>query len=448
MLSHLTTARPWVVWVVLLLLARTVQRRRKHARLPPGLTPLPLIGNVFHFPQTHLGREFAEMTKKFGDVIYLNVLGQDTIVLGSLKAARDLLYKRSANYSNRPNSVMVKLYAVRPTMAPEVVPQYEAFHLDAARNFLRLVLQNPEDLGSHIKFTFAAIVMGAIYGIELREPHDKYYHMIERMGDVGEEILTPGRFPVEAFPALRYLPSWFPGCGFKKWAMDSKRDVSNAIDSLFERSRSVTITDSDSSRVPMIHRILGDSAPQEDVELEKMCKEVAATMYVVVGSERLPDLSDRPSLSYITAIVKELLRWQPALPVGVPHRSLADDKYNGHLIPGGATVFVNIWAILRDPKLYPKPDEFIPDRFLDSSGNLDVNGRDPSDVVYGFGRRVSPGRYFAESTLFILVASVLSAFEIGPPVGEDSAPLPFKREASDHLIVVPHVLACITVVPI
>ena len=41
--------------------------------------------------------------------------------------------------------------AVHPTMTPDVVPQYQAFHLDAARNLLRLVLQNPDDLASHIK---------------------------------------------------------------------------------------------------------------------------------------------------------------------------------------------------------------------------------------------------------------------------------------------------------
>ncbi|PIL25358.1 cytochrome P450 [Ganoderma sinense ZZ0214-1] len=414
------------------------------------------------------------------------MLGQDTIVLGSLKAARDLLDKRSANYSDRPTSVMVELVgydwlfalmgygqrwrqhrrAVHPTMTPDVVPQYQAFHLDAARNLLRLVLQNPEGLASHIKFTFAAIVMGAIYGIEIREPHDKYYRMIERMGEVGEEILIPGRFPVEAFPVLRYLPSWFPGSGFKTWAAEAKRDIASIVDHLFESSKSAMT--SDSSGRPMVHRILGDSGLQGDTELEKVCKEVAATMYVggadtsnalmgafflamalypevqkkaqqeldaVVGTERLPDFSDRPSLPYITAIVKELLRWHPAIPTGVPRRSLADDEYSGYLIPGGTTIFVNIWAILHDPELYPQPDEFMPDRFLDSAGNLDIHGRDPADIVFGFGRRVCPGRHFAESTSFILVASVLSAFEIGPPVGEDGKPLPLKREASDHLVV-------------
>ena len=83
-----------------------------------------------------------------------------------------------------------------------------------------------------------------MYGIEVRDPNDKYYHMIERMGLVGEEIVVPGRFPVEAFPILRYLPSWFPGGGFKKWAADAKRDISSTVDYLFERSKSATVSPS------------------------------------------------------------------------------------------------------------------------------------------------------------------------------------------------------------
>ena len=67
----------------------------------------------------------------------------------------------------------------------------------------------------------------------------------------------------------------------------------------------------------------------------------------VVGTERLPDFADRPSLPYINAIVKESLRWHPAAPMGVPHRVLADDEYNGHIIPAGATIFVNMWYVHR-----------------------------------------------------------------------------------------------------
>ncbi|KAM5541819.1 hypothetical protein V8D89_004548 [Ganoderma adspersum] len=494
---HAEGAAAWA-WVASLI---SVLLRR---RLPPGPTPLPIIGNVFDFPRKHLGREFAALSQRFGDVLYLNVLGQGIIMLGSLKAARDLLDKRSANYSDRPTSVMVQLAgldwlsalinygprwrqhrrAIHPVMTPDAITLYEAVQLASARNFLRIILHSPQDLASHIRFTLTAMVMGVVYGIEIREPHDKYFQMVERMAEVAETILIPGNFPVEAFPALRYLPTWFPGGGFKKWAPASKRDILYTVDHLFDGANNVVATDA--SKRSVVNRILEGSAPKDGqtAEIEQICKEVAATLYVggadtvcptcryfspvrrsprfsqsnaemgafflamalhpevqkkaqaeldeVVGADRLPEFSDRASLPYVNAVVKEVLRWHPAGPINVPHRVVADDEYNGYFIPSGALVFVNTWSILRDPEVYARPDEFIPDRFLDSDGNLDLCGRDPADVVFGFGRRICPGRHFAESTMFILSASVLSAFEIGSPVGEDGVPVQFKREAADN----------------
>ena len=74
-------------------------------------------------------------------------------------------------------------------------------------------------------------------------------------------------------------------------------------------------------------------------------KKAQVELDAVVGSERFPDFSDRSSLPYVNALVKELFRWHPATPIGAPHRVVEDDEYNGCVIPGGATVFVNIWWV-------------------------------------------------------------------------------------------------------
>ena len=63
----------------------------------------------------------------------------------------------------------------------------------------------------------------------------------------------------------------------------------------------------------------------------------------VVGRERLPEYSDMGSLPYISAIIKELLRWNPPAPLGVPKRVIQDDIYDGYFIPAGAMVMENIW---------------------------------------------------------------------------------------------------------
>lgn len=72
-------------------------------------------------------------------------------------------------------------------------------------------------------------------------------------------------------------------------------------------------------------------------------KTAQAELDAVIGSHRLPYYTDRSSLPYIDAIVKECLRWQPVAPLGVVHKSIADDEYKGYFIPKGTLVMANIW---------------------------------------------------------------------------------------------------------
>jgi cytochrome P450 len=67
-------------------------------------------------------------------------------------------------------------------------------------------------------------------------------------------------------------------------------------------------------------------------------------------------------------------------------------------------------SILRDPALYPEPDAFKPERFLNPDGS--VHDDPVLTSVFGFGKRICPGRFFAETTLFIVIASLLSVFKI------------------------------------
>ena len=106
----------------------------------------------------------------------------------------------------------------------------------------------------------------------------------------------------------------------------------------------------------------------------------------VVGRETLPDFSDKENLPYIDAVVKEVLRWNPPLPIGLPYRVTQDDVYRGYLIPAGATVIQNAWAIFRDPNIYHDPETFNPDRFL-KDGKIDQSVYNPEDRVFGAGRR-------------------------------------------------------------
>ena len=118
----------------------------------------------------------------------------------------------------------------------------------------------------------------------------------------------------------------------------------------------------------------------------KAMKKAQEDLDRVVGKGELPDFSHQDDLPYIDALIKEVLRWNPPLPLAFPRGTMQDDVYRGYLIPAGATVIQNVWAIFRDPNMYPDPEVFDPDRFL-KDGKIDPLVFNPEDRVFGAGRR-------------------------------------------------------------
>lgn len=137
----------------------------------------------------------------------------------------------------------------------------------------------------------------------------------------------------------------------------------------------------------------------------------------VVGTDRLPTFDDEPNL--VSAISKEVFRWQQVAPFAIPHRLMEDDVYNGYFLPKNSIILGNAWAILHDDRLFPDPFTFKPERFTDP--NVDPRVPAAVDYAFGFGRRVCPGRWMAHSLVFIVVASVLSTFRIERAVRDGRA---------------------------
>jgi len=142
---------------------------------------------------------------------------------------------------------------------------------------------------------------------------------------------------------------------------------------------------------------------------------------------RLPEHSDLPSLPYLSALVKEIYRWKPIVPLGGPHYSTNDDLYHDYHIPANSIVIPNQWAMLNDERNYAEPHIFKPERFL-KNGKLDSSVRDPMDIAFGFGRRICPGLHLAHSIVTLAAASVLLTFDLGRKVDENGLEIEPKRE--------------------
>ncbi|KIY65143.1 cytochrome P450 [Cylindrobasidium torrendii FP15055 ss-10] len=165
----------------------------------------------------------------------------------------------------------------------------------------------------------------------------------------------------------------------------------------------------------------------------------------VVGRDRLPNASDAATLPYVSAIVKETLRWRPIAPLGIPRRAAEDNWYNGYLIPRDTIVVANLWAMNRDPEIYPDYDEFRPERFTEGGaahtvpgGDSDTSATGRDHFTFGFGRRMCPGQHVAFQTLFVDIVTLLWTLSIRP-IGEP----PSKSKCVDNgLVVTPAPFPC------
>ncbi|THH16031.1 hypothetical protein EW146_g4550 [Bondarzewia mesenterica] len=162
-------------------------------------------------------------------------------------------------------------------------------------------------------------------------------------------------------------------------------------------------------------------------------KKAQAEIDAVIGNDRLPNFDDENSLPYVNAVVKEVLRWRPVVPLvpadlaGVPHRVISDDVYKGYHIPAGSIVIGNVRAMLHDELTFPEADKFKPERFLDTSIKF-------PEVAFGFGRRVCPGRYMARGSIWIAIASILATLDISKAVDKDGKLIEPTDEYSSGLI--------------
>jgi len=149
---------------------------------------------------------------------------------------------------------------------------------------------------------------------------------------------------------------------------------------------------------------------------------------------RLPEHSDLTSLPYLSSLVKEVYRWQPLGPLGLPHQLTNDDLYNDYHIPANSIVIPNQWAMMNDKQDYPEPHKFKPERFL-KNGKLNSSVRDPMDIAFGFGRRICPGKHIAHSTLTLAAASILLAFDLVRKVDENGREIEPKREYTKSSVI-------------
>ncbi|KAH8099402.1 cytochrome P450 [Cristinia sonorae] len=436
---------------------------------PPGPPGLPLVGNVMDMPAEEAWLVYKRWSDQYSsDVIRLNVLGTNIIVVNSFEAAADLFDKKSTIYNDRPHMTM--LYdligfgwavaftpygdrwrdmrkAFHQDFNPDSAKQFNEIEVKAVHELLQRLIQKPSGFMEHARHMAGRIIMRSAYGIDIQPHDDPYIEIGEKSLQALSASTNAGSYLVDMMPILRYVPYWFPGANFQVQAKNWRPWVSAMLHDPFENIKKrmhtgdapecaatalledldkIDNTDRKNYMESVIRTTLGSMyAGGADTTVSALGTFILAMLLhpevqeraraqidAVVGTDGLPSFSDRPFLPYIDAVMNETLRWKPVLHLDIPHLLTKDDVYKGYFIPKGSVIVGNTWAVLHDERAYPEPSKFNPDRFM-LNGELNPDVRDP-DAVFGFGRRICPGRFMAKESMWIAMAMILAALDIRP----------------------------------
>ncbi|KAL2850249.1 O-methylsterigmatocystin oxidoreductase [Aspergillus pseudoustus] len=467
-----------VLFVILNRRSRLRISKSPRAPLPPGPPRAPLLGNMNDFPPkgTLEWLFWRDHLTQYGPISSLEIFGKTIIILNSAKDAIEIMDRKSAATRWVVDSTWIKMCGWGPPLATyanqamwkllrtnlkrEIGSKTSVAHFHtqmelSMRRLLATVVAAPEGLREHLWRDATAFMLNISYGYNmLPHGHDRLYDLARTAVGQFEEIATSMDHPVNYIPLLQYLPTWFPGAEFARMAHEFRTCITQ-FTSLPRRFVEYKMGQPD-FKPSILSRLLEQGPPATKSDEETIMLWSAAAIYIggadttvssmtsfvitmalypdvqrkaqeeldrVVGYARLPGFEHRERLPYIEATVKENFRWRPPGPVSEPHVAGEVLSCNGYLIPKGSLLLPIIGTFTHDETVYSDPDLFKPERFLSTEDNASkVPEPDPKKYIFGFGRRICPGRFLADDRLWLFVAQFLACFSIAP--ADPDAPEP------------------------
>ncbi|KAF8314444.1 cytochrome P450 [Clavulina sp. PMI_390] len=454
----------------------TIKRRQ----YPPGPVGDPIIGNVRHMPYDFPWLYYTDLKKKYGDLVFIQVMFQQILLIGSYDAANALLSKRGIHYSDRPKfPLSSETLGFHPPLSPygqkwkEERRMYHA-HMgkDTVRDLYRhdvevqaqeyvLASLNAKKNISHEYFlALLRTFLHTIYGIRVRSNDEEILQVAVKGTEIGSSTIIPGKFWVNLIPGLAKLPEWFPGADWKRvgkywqslmgrmivepFMIAKQQDKEGKGKQTFVTSMlhddSTTLTEEQIMFTAGSSFVAGSDTTGGVVQhfihamllrpdaMKRAQKEIDS----VVGKDRLPTIDDVANLPFVDAIYKEVLRWRPVAPFSVPHSVMKDDVYNGYLIPKDTVIVQNVWAMAMDESQYSSPENFMPERFMTQNPPMD-----PRYYVFGVGRRICPGMHFGESVVLAAMLTMLATTDITYALDANGQQIPVSPATTGKLIDTP-----------
>ncbi|CAK9224517.1 unnamed protein product, partial [Sphagnum troendelagicum] len=426
---------------------------------PPGPPNWPIVGSLFYLRKS-FHRSVEDLAKKYGPIMYLRLGYLNYIIISNAEMAFQVLNIHDEDFASRPSSIIRKYLSFEYsnlTFAPygdnyrllrkicvtklltrTRLKTFELMRQEEVACMVENILKHNQE-GKLVKMrpifqqltynNMCRMMFGKCLDFVFKKEFDDLIDCVIKIGSLFNisdliPILKP--FDVQGIEKqLKHMRNRMENSlskilnecrNKKKMVVDSivpnfVETLLNYDEKLDERSIMGVLMDMlagavDSSAFTM------EWALSELICQPKIMKRAQEELDTVVGRTRPVLMSDLPNLLYLQAIIKETLRLHPVFPLGVPHSNGEDVQLLNYKIPANTTVFINLWAIGRDPKIWKNPLEFNPDRF--SNSNINVRGSNYNLLPFGSGRRQCPGLHLAQLMLEYSIATLLHVFEWFP----------------------------------
>ncbi|KAG5053863.1 hypothetical protein JHK85_006373 [Glycine max] len=455
--------------VLLLFFIRNL-RTFKNPPLPPGPKGLPIIGNLHQFDSSILYLQLWQLSKKYGPIFSLQLGLRPAIVVSSPKLAKEVLKNHDLEFSGRPkllgqqklsyngSEIAFSPYneywrQIRKICVVHIFSSKRVSSFSSIRNCE--VKQMIKKISGHASSSGVTnlneLLMSLSSTIMCRVAFGRRYE------DEGSEksrfhvLLNELQAMMSTFFVSDYIPftGWIDKLkglharlerNFKEFDkfyqevidehMDPNRqqmEEHDMVDVLLQlkndRSLSIDLTYDHIKGVLMDILVAGTDTTAATsvwamtalIKNPRVMKKVQEEIRNVGGTKDFLDEDDVQKLSYFKAMIKETFRLYPPATLLVPRESNEECIIHGYRIPAKTILYVNAWVIHRDPESWKNPQEFIPERFLDS--DVDFRGQDFQLIPFGTGRRSCPGLPMAVVILELVLANLLHSFDWELPQG-------------------------------
>ncbi|KAM5572788.1 flavonoid 3'-monooxygenase CYP75B137-like [Rosa sericea] len=442
-----------------------------NSRLPPGPRPLPLVGNLLSLdPELH--SYFAGLAHTYGPIYKLRLGTKLGIVITSPSVAREVLKDHDVTFANRDvpaagraasyggSDIVWTPYGAEWRMLRKVcvLKMLSNTTLDSVHELRRKQVRrtvgffygrvgSPVDVGEQMFLTVMNVITNMLWGGTVQEEgaglgaefRQVVGEMTELLAKPNVSDFYPGlaRFDLQGvFKQMEGLGKRFDAIfervidqrlrmekeGAKE---EGSKDFLTFLLRLKEEGDSKTPFTMTHLKALLMDMVVGGTdtssntiefAMSEVMNKPEVLQKVQQELEAVVGKNSIVEESHIHKLPYLYAVMKETLRLHPVLPLLVPHCPSETCTVGGYTIPKGSRIFVNVWAIHRDPSSWENPLEFDPTRFLDSK--WDYSGSDFKYFPFGSGRRICAGIAMAERMVMHSLATLLHSFDWKLPQGE------------------------------